>query len=270
MKQSLGEGEARFFAYVQMRGIRTVRIGDIAPVLGLTQSQEYDLLRRLAAGGLIARVRPGLYLVPEKLPVGGSWVPDEILALNTLIEDRAGRYQVCGPSAFNRYGFDEQIPARTYAYNNRISGTRGVGSLRFTLIKVADARLGGVERIKRDDGTVAFYSSRARSLIDAVYDWSRFNGLPRAFSWIRRELAAERVSVDEIVKLAIRFGDVGTKRRIGVLLEKEGADERTLKRLARGLRPSTAAIPWNPAAPKRGRLMTRWCVIDNWEERDAD
>jgi len=68
--------------------------------------------------------------------VGGSWSPDEVLALNTLIEDRGGRYQICGPNAFNRYGFDDQIPTRVYAYNDRISGERTIGSISLTLIKV--------------------------------------------------------------------------------------------------------------------------------------
>ena len=29
-----------------------------------------------------------------------------------------------GPSAFSRYGWDDQIPNRLYAYNNRLSGER--------------------------------------------------------------------------------------------------------------------------------------------------
>jgi len=45
------------------------------------------------------------------------WSPDETLALNTLIRGRKGRCQICGPNAFNRYGFDDQIPNRVYAYN---------------------------------------------------------------------------------------------------------------------------------------------------------
>jgi hypothetical protein len=35
------------------------------------------------------------------------------------MEDQGARYQICGPNAFNRYGFDEQVPTRIYAYNNR-------------------------------------------------------------------------------------------------------------------------------------------------------
>src|SRR5437899_8913745 len=127
MKKRLGGIETQFFAYIQMRKIRVVKAGETLQPLGLTKSQEIELFRRLTRGGLIARVRPGLFLVPERLPLGGAWTPTEIEALNVLIEDRNGVYQVCGPSVFNRYGYDEQIPNRTYAYNNRISGDRKVG-----------------------------------------------------------------------------------------------------------------------------------------------
>ena len=33
----------------------------------------------------------------------------------------------CGPNAFNRYGWDDQVPNRVYAYNNRVSGERRIG-----------------------------------------------------------------------------------------------------------------------------------------------
>jgi predicted transcriptional regulator of viral defense system len=61
MKQNLGRLEAQFFAYVQMRKLRTVRSGDLtASALRLKPNQERKLLSRLSRGGLIARVRQGL------------------------------------------------------------------------------------------------------------------------------------------------------------------------------------------------------------------
>lgn len=263
MKRALGKQEAQFLAYAQMRELRAVRTGDLIRPLGLTREQERELFRRLARGKLIARVRPGLYLVPKRLPLGGSWSPDEILALNTLIEDRGGRYQICGPNAFNRYGFDEQVPARVYAYNNRISGERSIGSVRLTLIKVADARLGGTEEVKTSEGPVSVYASRARALVDAVYDWARFNSLPRGYGWIRRELDKNRVAPGDLVDMTLRYGDVGTVRRMGVLLEREGVDARLLRKLERRLPRTTGLIPWIPTSPKRGSINRRWGVVVN-------
>lgn len=265
MKRALGKQEAQFFAYAQMRGLRSVRAGELRAPLGLTQAQERELFRRLVRGGLIARVRPGLYLVPARLPPGGAWTPSEALALNTLMRDRDGRYQICGPNAFNRYGFDNQVPVRTYAYNNRISGERRIGAVQMTLIKVADARLGGTEEIGSGEDEAAVYSSRTRTLVDAVYDWARFNSLPRGYTWVRRELNQGLVTASELVKLTLRYGDVSTRRRMGALLEKLGTNEKLLRKLDDSLVPSKSLIAWIPTQPKRGPGNTRWGVVMNGE-----
>jgi len=263
MKTKLGKQEMQLLAYLQMRKRRTVKTRELLDPLQLSRDQERELFRRMARGGLIARVRPGLYLVPEQLPLGGSWSPDEVLALNTLMEDRNGRYQICGPNAFNRYGFDEQIPSRVYAYNNRISGERIIGAIEFTLIKVTDDRLGDTEEVKTAQDQTAVYASRVRSLIDAVYDWSRFNSLPRAYDWIRQELKASRVGMEYLVTATLRYGDKGTIRRMGVLMEMSGAEANLLKKMEESLTPATSLIPWIPTNPKRGRINRRWGVVIN-------
>jgi predicted transcriptional regulator of viral defense system len=263
MKKGLGEIERLLFAYVQMRGQTIVRVGELAGPLQLSAPGERNLLSRLARAGWIVRVWRGLYLVPRKLPLGGKWSPDEILALNTLMDARRGRYQICGPNAFNRYGFDDQIPNRVYAYNNRISGERTIGAVALTLIKVADERLGDTEEMQTVEGQTAVYGSRARTLVDAVYDWSRFNSLPRAYDWIRGELAASRVGAAELVAVALRYGDKGTIRRIGALLEMQGVEMGLLRKLEKALDPSTGLIPWIPIKRKRGKISRRWGVVLN-------
>lgn len=263
MKRGLGKIERSFFAYVQLRGRETVRTGDLCQPLALTAQQERELLKRLARSGLIARVQRGLYLVPPRLPLGGTWSPGEALALNTLMDCQKGRYQISGPNAFSRYGFDEQVPNRVYAYNNRLSGDRTIGALSVTLIRVADERLGDTESHKTSDGYSATYSSRTRALVDAVYDWSKFGSLPRAYGWTLQELTAQRVSPAVLVKLTLRYGNTGTIRRMGVLLEQAGIDKVLLARLERALGPTTGLIPWDPTAPKRGTVSRRWGVVVN-------
>src|SRR3970040_424929 len=145
MKRKLGPLETQLLAYVQMRRLRTLATGELTGPLGISRKQEREL-----------------FLVPERFPLGGKGSPDEILALNTLMEDQEGRYQICGPNAFSRYGFDEQVPARVYAYNNRLSGDRRIGAVALTLIKVADERLGSAEEVRTSEGLKAVYSSRAR------------------------------------------------------------------------------------------------------------
>lgn len=265
MKRRLGNLERQLLAYAQMRKVRELRTGDLLEPLGITAKQERELYSRLSRSGLIAQVRRGLYLIPRELPLGGAWTPDEALALNTLLDDRGGSYQICGPNAFQRYGFSEQIPNRVYAYNNRLTGQRTIGAVAITLIKVADTRLGEVEEHQTREGQTAVYSSRVRTLVDAVYDWSRFDGLPRGYDWIARELAQNRVSPSALVEATLRYGDRGTIRRMGALLERIGVGARWLKKLETALPDSTGTIAWIPTLPKRGKGNGRWGVIINGE-----
>lgn len=263
MKKRLGRIETQFFAYIQMRKIRIVEAGKTLEPLGLTKTQEIELFRRLTRGRLIARVRPGLYLVPDRLPLGGAWTPDEIQALNALIQDKNGKYQICGLNAFNRYGYDEQIPNRIYAYNDKISGDREIGSIQLTLIKVSSNRLGGTVPVKSSSGETGEFPMRERALLDAVYDWARFNTLPRAYNWVRSDLKKKLIDPMQLVNVILKYGDVSTRRRFGYLLEQEQFEERFLKKIERSFEKSSGYIQWIPGRPKRGIINSRWGIVDN-------
>jgi hypothetical protein len=55
--------------------------------------------------------------------------------------------------------------------------------------------------------------------MDAVYDWSRFNGLRRAYEWIESSLRKDPKLAGELTKLTIQFGNQATLRRIGFVLK---------------------------------------------------
>jgi predicted transcriptional regulator of viral defense system len=263
MSIQLGALETQFFAYSQLRRLTTLRTGGLLHPLGISPQQERELLSLLARRGLIARVRRGLYLVPPHLPAGGAWSPGEAVALSTLMKDCEAKFQICGLNTFHRYGWDDQIPNRTYVYNNRLSGDRKVGQLQFTFIKLTDSRLGATERITSPDGALVYYSSRARSLIDAIYDWKRFGSLPRAYDWIRSECEQDSNIASQLARLAIQYGNMSTRRRLGRLLEWIECESAVLRKLERCVSKSTASIPWIPGRSKRGTLDRRWGVIVN-------
>jgi predicted transcriptional regulator of viral defense system len=145
------------------------------------------------------------------------------------------------------------IPNRTVAYNNRISGERAIGAVLLILIKAATRRLGGTVVTRTPDGRREVWSSRVRTLVDAVYDWARFDTLPRGFGWIRQELRAGRVTAQESVATTLRFGDKATIRRIGWVLEQEDVRASLVRKLKRALPASSSLVPLNPVRPKRGR-----------------
>jgi predicted transcriptional regulator of viral defense system len=259
----LGNLSSKFFAYVQLKGKDIIRTGELAPVLSISESKERSLLHRLSNSGWIVRLKRGVYLVPPRIPAGGKYSPGVALILHKLMEEQDGKYQICGPTAFNFYGFVDQISNVTYAYNNRISGNRTIGNLEFQFIKTGDTRLGATNSFQARNGSEIMYSSKARTLMDAVYDWSRFNSLPSGYDWIRKEADQNIKLISELVEVTFRYGNQATIRRIGYLLDALDKPVRTLNRLQLQLNASKALIPWTPWKSARGNINRKWGVIVN-------
>lgn len=179
------------------------------------------------------------------------------------MEEGNGKYQICGPTAFNFFGLDDQIPNVTYVYNNRISGSRTIGNLAFQFIRVGDKRLGATFTMHTSDGAGVIYSSKARSLMDAVYDWSRFNSLPRGYDWIRQDIKKDSKLAPELIEITMKYGNQATIRRIGYLLDTLPRISKVRHQLHHQLSDSKALIPWIPGRSARGRVNRKWGVIIN-------
>jgi predicted transcriptional regulator of viral defense system len=263
-KDRLGALEQRFLAYTQMKRLAVLRFGELRQALSLDSVQEKRALSRLARSGVIVRLKRGVYLFPPRLPLGGVWNPGEYAILRELMNACGnGRYQLCGWQTFNRYGFSEQVPTRIQAYNDRISGARTIAGQEFAFIRVSDARLGGAESVETPDGTEITMPTRARALMDAVYDWSRFGSLPAAYGWIREAVRKDRDMANALATVAIRYGNQATMRRIGFVLDGLAPAGTWEKRLRKAIRRSTALIPLVPGRAARGPANRKWGVIAN-------
>ena len=261
----LGPLETRLIAYAQFRKKEIIRTGEISAALGITAKQERDLLSFMSKKGILIRLMRSVYLVPLKIPPGGKLAVSEYYILSRLMKVLHGCYQISGPNAFRFYGFDDQIPNKVYVYNNRICGERSIGNIEFIFIKTSDNRLGGLNKFKTSDGSIAIFASRSRALIDAVYDWSRYNTLPRAYKWIEADVKKDPRFADELILMTIKFGNKGTVRRIGYLLETLGVEASVLGKM-KGKKGSTKSlIAWMPDRPSKGSINKYWGLIINGE-----
>ena len=266
MKQrevKLGRLETQFFAYIQFKRKEMVRLGEIALALGISAKQERELLSRLARNRWITRIWRGVYAVPKRLPPGGVWSPGAYRTLNLLMKELKGCYQITGATAFNYHGFDDQVPNWIIAYNNRLSGRREIGGINYLLIKVSDKRLGETCVLRTSDGTRAVYSSKARTLMDAVYDWSRFNGIPRAYRWIESSVNKDPKLAVELARITRRYGNQGTLRRIGFMLARIQPEGAAMRSFLRAISKKKSLIPLVPTRPARGQGDSTWGIIIN-------
>lgn len=262
-KTKLGTLEMQLLSYAQMRKKDILSLGELAPVLGITLKQERELFSRLSRTGMIVRLNKGVYLVPLRMPAGGRWTVSGHYILARLMEVLKGQYQIGGPDAFYFYGFDDQVPNRIFVYNDRLFGEKEVGGANFVFIKTSAKRLGSTKKLKTPDSMDAVMVTQTRALVDAVYDWSRFNTLPRAYKWIENTLKKDPSLIDKLIADMLQYGNKGTIKRIGYLLARLDIAEDRLRKIKRRLGPIRSFIPWIPGQEVRGNVNREWGLIVN-------
>ncbi len=262
-KTRLGTLEMQLLSYAQMRKKDILLLGELAPVLGITLKQERELFSRLSRAGMIIRLNKGVYLVPPHMLAGGRWEVSGYYILARLMEALRGQYQISGPSAFNFHGFDDQVPNRIFVYNDRLFGEKEVGGTEFVFIKTFAKRLGSTKNLKTPDGIQALMVTKTRALVDAVYDWSRYNTLPRAYGWIEDALKKDSALIERLIADTLQYGNKGTIKRIGYLLAQLGIAEDRLRKIKRQLGPIRSLIPWIPGQAAKGSVNKEWGLIVN-------
>ncbi len=262
-RNKIGQLGIQLLAYAQLRKKEMIFTGEIAQALGLSKKQEIDLLARMTDACILIRLKRGVYLVPERMPPGGKWNVSEYYLLTRLMQVYKGTYQISGPNAFNFYGFDDQVPNRLYIYNDRIYGEKNINGREFIFIKTAEERLGAARKIKTTEGISICIVSKARACVDAVYDWSRYNTIPRAYSWIIESMQRDSGFEKKIISVTAKYGNKSSIRRIGYLLSSYGIAESSLLSLKRLLGKSKSLIPWIPGKSATGSINTEWGVIVN-------
>ena len=262
-KTKLGKMEMQLLAYAQLRKKEIIFSGEVAIALDISAVQEWKLLNRMATSGVIIRLKRGAYLVPSRLPVGGRWTVSGYYILSKLMEVMEGQYQISGPNAFNFYGFDDQIPSRIYVYNTKIFGEKEIGGTDFVFVKTDAKRMGSTKSLKTPDDIDTVMVSKTRALVDAVYDWSRYNTLPRAYGWIEDSLKKDLSLTEKLIADTLQYGNKGTVKRIGYLLAQLGVADDRLSKMKRQLGSAKSLIPWIPGQEAKGSVNKEWGLIVN-------
>jgi len=247
---------------VQMQRKEIVCLGDLQKALEITPTQEHELLKRLTRNGLILRLMRGVYLAPDKLPAGGYWQPSSFYLVAKYMEVLNAKYYISGLFAFHYYGLIKQIPNEITVYNNKRAGIKSLGVVSLRLIKVSDERIGGFTNINTDKQTFVNIASLARTVLDAVYDWKKYNSLPQAYDWIS-SYKKDKNFIDELIKQTAEYGNVITIRRIGYCIELLGFNESITAPLQKKLISKTGWVLYNPLGPKKGKTNKRWRIINN-------
>ncbi len=243
---------------------------DVSQELGLTSLQTAKLFSRLVSQQRIQQLRRGLYIAPGvELPSGKIWTPSPYEAIYAYMTWLGANWQITGLAAFNHYGFSTQVSQLLTVYNDKFSEINDDERGRFVFIKRPSEKLGNKLLCPMYGNIEIPFSSKARTIFDAIYDAKRFGTLPSAYVWIRWILEVEKNKpvIDELIQCCLIYGNKQTTSRIGFVLDRLNVDVSALKEKFDQEKSSTLIplVPFTKGIPgeRMGEINSRWKIIEN-------
>ncbi len=218
-------------------------------ILGLDPRRAYKVLHRLAARGVLRRIRQGRYVV---VGMGPAEVLGQPLYLATRLVEPS---YVSFWSALHLYGWTEQAPRVVFVATTKRSGSRRVDSYDVRLVRIASRRFFGYASARQ--GSFEFPAAEPeKALIDSLY----LPDLAGGIGLVAEALQEAKASLDleRLQAYAVAMGVRSLCSRLGYLLEGLGVDSEALR-----VRSSRDFVPLDPAGPRRGRFIRGWMIIDN-------
>jgi predicted transcriptional regulator of viral defense system len=217
------------------------------------------VLFRLRKKGILNAVKKRVYFYSplESGPAGSNI--NEFLIPSIFFPK--GDYYVGYSTMYNYYGFIDQIFQAMYILNTSLQREKTIGSMQFRMIKIPANRMYGLEKIIINDAKVTV-SERERTLVDLIYFPEPVGGLKKAFEILREQIKAKKADVKRLVRYAARFPNVSTRKRIGLILEQAGINDKKLEPLLKSIR-KTSLISLYPSRSRKGRINKKWMVIEN-------
>ncbi len=262
---ALGPLGAKFFSLMQTRNQNLVKLGELQTVLKLTPGQEQTLLKRLADNGFLLRLQKGVYLVPKKLPAGGSWRPNDYYVIDQFMKLSNAKYYIGGFSAVYYHGLVQQVVDQFTIYNDKYTGIKNFGQLRVSFIKVSKKRIAGYTRVSVPNSGTVNMATLAKTLVDLIQDWSRYMLLEEAYTWMT-QACKETEFLQELILLVSKVANKVTIRRIAYWLWRNGVSQKKLMPLIQQLSPVKDYIVLYPNKQKIGNKNKKWWVLDNGEQ----
>lgn len=214
---------------------------------------------RLKKKSILTAIKRGVYFYSplESGPAGSSI--NEFLVPSIFFPK--SNYYIGYSTMYNYYGFTDQIFQTMYVLNTSFQREKTIGNMRFKMIKIPEKRIYGLEKIKIKD-TEVIVSNKERTLVDMFYFSGSVGGLKKVFGILKEQIKGRKIDINKLIKYAVRFPNVSTKKRIGFVLEQSGLSDKKLEALLKNIR-KTSLVTLYPSKSRKGRINRKWMVIEN-------
>lgn len=260
----VGTELVRKLAEAGQRLFTTEEARKVAPSVGLSPGYFCQALHHLARAGWIVRLKKGLYSLSGAVP--GAMPLHEFEIAMALVEPAA----ISHWSALSHHGLTEQVSRRVFVLTNarsvpRVRGSKSkiieegypVGDTLYQFVQVKPERFFGIYDAWVNESRIKM-TDPERTLLDGLrmpQHCGDFAEVLHAF-----EVRGPKLDMDRIIRYALKL-DAATAKRLGWILERQGADTARLQPLRKVAIKGYRAL--DPSGPRQGPCDARWMIQVN-------
>jgi predicted transcriptional regulator of viral defense system len=259
MEKYLGPKETEVIARLSYEKVSLFTKEQFDRWFGFNKALRKQIIFRLKRKRILTAIKRGVYFYSplESGPAGSNI--NEFLMPSVFFPE--GNYYIGYSTMYNYYGFTDQLFQVMYILNTSLQREKTIGNMQFKMIKIPAKRMYGLEKIKIKD-TEVIVSDKERTLVDLIYAPQPVGGLKRAFEIFKEQIESKRIDTNKLIKYALKFPNVATRKRIGFVLEQAGLDEKELKPLLKSIK-KTSLVTLYPSKSRKGRINKKWMIIEN-------
>jgi predicted transcriptional regulator of viral defense system len=255
---SLSKREVALLAGWERERRVSVTLDDIRSAVGPPLAR--DVASRLVAKKALQRIGRGKYLVRPLRTMSRPTAHSAAVQAAVLLQGEP--YYLGGLWALTFHRLTEQQYVSVLdAFVSRRHRSRLLGGARFVFHRVGSERLGYGHVASDLEGMSVQLSDPERTLIDLLDFPALAGGGGEALRMVQQALP--RVDPARVVEYATKGARSSTCQRLGVLLERAGAESRRLTALQKRVLGTKSVLSLEPGTPRKGHFNARWSVIEN-------
>ncbi|MBI5511454.1 MAG: transcriptional regulator [Deltaproteobacteria bacterium] len=252
--KTLGPQAARLVVELHERRRLVFGLHDVQQITGLGADSARSFLARLAARGIVTRLKPGLFvLVPFDLGHAREYLGNPYVVARELVDARD--YYLSHASAMEIHQMTTQPQLVVYTTTLRARRPRTILGTEFRFVRARPAAFFGAAAHWVDKTEKVMVSDPERTVLDGLAQPEYCGGITE----VAKGVGMRRPNLDprRLVDYALRLDVGAVLRRLGFLMELyeiEAPDE--VARLRSALSATYHLL--DPGLPAEGRFLARW------------
>ena len=260
-RERLGKKEIDVISRLSYEKKRIVTKEDLDTFFKFSDNERNKIVYRLKQKGIFSSIKRGVYVFsPLEYGELGAAINEMLIPPRFFPKDN---YYIGYSTMYNYYNLTEQLFQTVYVLNTSLQKKKKICGLQFNFLRVPENRMYGVEKINVEDQKVGI-SSLERTLIDLVYFNKPVGGMSPALEILTNELKKKRCDVQKFIRFAARFPSIRTRKRIGIMLEKNNYSDELLAPLIKSVAGTAIS---SVTGSFKGKLNKKWKVIINDPQR---